>query len=345
MRSFFTEGRFLFTVLIQDIQEHCGGHEKDKKETSRFRADSVAVSYGPFGYIHGDRKGLFYIGTFSFGVAYFFGNGNEGGIGGHHAVAESQFRHFFFGIGLEVFCDSVICQPFHSGTCPQVLYDVIGFQGNHGRYRNVFRIVPAAGLAGYVYGSGGLSFPFAKKDNGSAGKEGGKGGRLDVIDVKAVIGYLDIGQYGGLYISTETIGSGGGFRRIGYHKGFAQAGFGDTVNQIAVDGASDSEGEEIGGADVPADDIEYLSFTGDIAVGNGDDAARCAGGGRNGECRFQGGGQFGTAAAFFIINEANAFCTFSAVAGTDSGDIWIRESENKMTLKRSVSRSCLPNSG
>lgn len=81
----------------------------------------------------------------------------------------------------------------------------------------------------------------------------------------------------GLYISTETIGSGGGFRRIGYHKGFAQAGFGDTVNQIAVDGASDSEGEEIGGADVPADDIEYLSFTGDIAIGNGDDAARCAG--------------------------------------------------------------------
>ena len=35
---------------------------------------------------------------------------------------------------------------------------------------------------------------------------------------------------------------------------------------------------------------------------------------------------------------ANAFCTFSAVAGTDSGDIWIRESENKMTLKRSLSR-------
>lgn len=100
-----------------------------------------------------------------------------------------------------------------------------------------FSFYSPAGLAGYVCMV--PRFPLHKKDNGSAGVVKGWGGRCQ--DVKAVIGYLNIGQYGTVVLRVRNIGSGGGFRRIGVSRQRSTA-----IPSYRWLTEPDSEGEEIG---------------------------------------------------------------------------------------------------
>lgn len=95
-----------------------------------------------------------------------------------------------------------------------------------------------------------VPFPFSEQYDGTTGEKGGDGGRFDFISVKAVIAYLDIGQEGSLDIGAKLRGCVSGILLICDDECLTLSGLGDSVDQIAVDGISDAEGEEIRAAKI-----------------------------------------------------------------------------------------------
>ena len=94
-------------------------------------------------------------------------------------------------------------------------------------------------------------------------------------------------------------------------EGFALSGVRHALNKVAVHRGPDAEGEEVGRAEVLADDVEDLPIGTDVAIGGHHEGARDARHPRQAQGAAHGAAQLGAAAAVLGTDEGQGLlCVF-----------------------------------
>ena len=139
-------------------------------------------------------------------------------------------------------------------------------------------------------------------------------------------------------VFAEFFGHAGRFLGPRNHKGLSGADAGHTLDHVAVHARAYPEGEDVGIADMFANEIEDLGFDRHIAVGCNDDGARRASGHGSVSARFIAGKSSVPPAPCCCRIRSTARWILAGLAGTERSEKRPDAPENVITLNISVGR-------